>query len=302
MINNKKVGEAIVLLRKKQGLTQQELANKLNVSDKAISKWERGLGLPDISLLSTLAMILDTDVESLLEGNATYNKKENWVGLLDLNDNSVDIKTMLENKSILEYQIGYFMLAGIVEIYVLSNKNLDSFINKIVKDINISVKCIDNIKCVPITNIMYINSTLFIYGQSLSRSFQKAMERKNGITILSMPEYISYNINVIYDSNHKVVDDVENSIETAYRYNALPIIFYPVDYYSYINNELLKNKLVYYVNNNILYTEPMFRGIICIIMNNKDDINDSADIVRIVQKRDYEIGNLKEIELRRGLK
>ena len=59
-----KVGKNIAVLRKKKGLTQQELGDKLFVTDKAVSKWERGLSLPDISILEKLAEVLDTDIEN----------------------------------------------------------------------------------------------------------------------------------------------------------------------------------------------------------------------------------------------
>ena len=62
-----KVGKNISELRKKKGLTQQELGDKLFVTDKAVSKWERGLSLPDISILEKLADILDTDIYNILQ-------------------------------------------------------------------------------------------------------------------------------------------------------------------------------------------------------------------------------------------
>ncbi len=55
-------------LRRDRGLTQKDLAEKLFVSDKAVSKWERGLSLPDISLLIPLAEVLGVTVTELLEG------------------------------------------------------------------------------------------------------------------------------------------------------------------------------------------------------------------------------------------
>ena len=63
-----KTGEIISQSRKKKGLTQKQLADKLHVSDRAISKWERGAGFPDVSLLTPLAAALDISVLSLLEG------------------------------------------------------------------------------------------------------------------------------------------------------------------------------------------------------------------------------------------
>lgn len=67
-MNNNKIGKFISNLRKEKGLTQAELGEKLYVTDKAVSKWERGLSLPDITILNNLADILDTSVEEILKG------------------------------------------------------------------------------------------------------------------------------------------------------------------------------------------------------------------------------------------
>ena len=58
-MDNQKLGIFITELRKEKGLTQAQLAQKLNVTDKAVSKWERGVGFPDIKLLEPLADVLD---------------------------------------------------------------------------------------------------------------------------------------------------------------------------------------------------------------------------------------------------
>lgn len=67
-IDNGKFGAFLVQLRKEKGLTQKELAEKLYVSDKAVSKWERGLSLPDIALLQPMAAMLEVSVTELLSG------------------------------------------------------------------------------------------------------------------------------------------------------------------------------------------------------------------------------------------
>lgn len=64
-----KTGSIIRSLRQKQGMTQSELAEKIGVSDKAVSKWERGCGAPDISLLPKLSEALKVNTESLLRGD-----------------------------------------------------------------------------------------------------------------------------------------------------------------------------------------------------------------------------------------
>lgn len=63
-----KIGKFILLLRKEQWLTQSQLAEKLNVTNKAISKWERGLGATDISLLRNLSSILKVSINEILIG------------------------------------------------------------------------------------------------------------------------------------------------------------------------------------------------------------------------------------------
>ncbi len=67
-IDREKFGAFVAELRKEKGFTQQELAEKLFVSNKAVSKWERGLSLPDISLLTPLAETLGVTVTELLKG------------------------------------------------------------------------------------------------------------------------------------------------------------------------------------------------------------------------------------------
>ncbi len=69
----KKTGELIYQLRKDKNLTQKQVADKMNISDKTISKWERGVGLPDISLLRELAIILEVSVDSILSGEINTN-------------------------------------------------------------------------------------------------------------------------------------------------------------------------------------------------------------------------------------
>lgn len=61
-------GAFVATQRKEKGYTQKELADRLFVSDKAVSKWERGLSLPDISLLVPLSQALDVTVMELLQG------------------------------------------------------------------------------------------------------------------------------------------------------------------------------------------------------------------------------------------
>ena len=73
-MDHEKIGRLICQLRKEQGLTQRQLAERLHISDKAVSKWERGLGCPDVSLLSALSGIFGVDLEKLLSGTLDVNE------------------------------------------------------------------------------------------------------------------------------------------------------------------------------------------------------------------------------------
>lgn len=76
-----KVGKLILQLRTEKGLTQKQVADQLNISNKTISKWECGLGCPDASLWEELANILGADILKLLQGELNPNRPD--VGKMD---------------------------------------------------------------------------------------------------------------------------------------------------------------------------------------------------------------------------
>ncbi len=86
-MDNQKIGIYIMNLRKDKNMTQKELADLLGVTDKAVSKWERGAGYPDISLLRPLADALGTTINELLEGETAP-----W----DITNKPADITNALE--------------------------------------------------------------------------------------------------------------------------------------------------------------------------------------------------------------
>lgn len=82
-MNQKRIGEFISKLRKEKEMTQVELANHLGVTDRAISKWENGRGLPDLSLIRELCDILGISINELLNGEKI--KKEEYKKVSDNN-------------------------------------------------------------------------------------------------------------------------------------------------------------------------------------------------------------------------
>ncbi len=69
-----KIGKMIYHLRKEKAMTQKQLADLMNISDKAISKWERGLGCPDVSLLPELSQVFGVNIEEILSGEIVLNE------------------------------------------------------------------------------------------------------------------------------------------------------------------------------------------------------------------------------------
>ncbi len=67
-MDNERFGSFLARLRREQGLTQKELADRLNVTDKAVSKWETGKGFPDVKLLEPLAQALGVSLVELMQG------------------------------------------------------------------------------------------------------------------------------------------------------------------------------------------------------------------------------------------
>ena len=67
-MDKERTGQLITELRKEKGLTQKQLADALNVTDKAVSKWERGLSFPDVSMLEPLSELLGVSIMEILAG------------------------------------------------------------------------------------------------------------------------------------------------------------------------------------------------------------------------------------------
>ena len=74
-MDSKKIGQLIYNIRIEKGWTQKQLADEVCISDKTVSKWERGAGCPDISLLSRLCELLGIELEALISGKIIKNEE-----------------------------------------------------------------------------------------------------------------------------------------------------------------------------------------------------------------------------------
>ena len=95
-MNQERIGRFIANARKEKNLTQEDLAEKLGVTKNAVSKWERGLCLMDMSLLKPLSEILEVSINEILAGEKIEEKdiekksEENIIKLTEL----VNLKSM----------------------------------------------------------------------------------------------------------------------------------------------------------------------------------------------------------------
>lgn len=93
---NATIGQYIKKLRKEKGLTQMQLAEKLNISFQSVSKWEVGETLPDTNILLDLCNELDTTVDTLLNGGAVINKKRRLIKVESIVDGFKHLEALKE--------------------------------------------------------------------------------------------------------------------------------------------------------------------------------------------------------------
>ena len=124
-----KIGKFIADSRKKKGITQEELAEKLYITDRAVSKWERGLSLPDADKMLELCNILDINVNELLNGEKInmkdYEKK--------LEENLIEMAKIKEEKDkqllALEYVIGFTAsVTFLILIFIASYLEMETWL------------------------------------------------------------------------------------------------------------------------------------------------------------------------------
>lgn len=313
-VDIEKVGKAIAYLRKRAGYTQKELADRIGVSDKAVSKWERGLGLPDTAIIGKVAILLDTDTDSLLAGDMIHHDSE-WNGLLLLEENAAGIGagTIIYDKPLVYFLISYFMLMGIKNVEIVCGTEDRLFIEKELGNgsrLGMSILCLDAVEpekyAARSGNVMVVFGRSIIYGVDQTRFFQKAMIHRDRVTILSLPKKkLGYPSRIYFNADKKIVSpDDEDQLITQYAYHQIPVIFcsnkvvgqtdpdIPV-FYDSMKDVLDREKL---------YTVALDRGFVEIQICTPDDVMEAAMFVKSVQNAcGMQIYCVEEIAWRRGL-
>ena len=132
-----KIGKFIAENRKKQNLTQEQLAEKLNISKNAVSKWERGLNLPDVSIMPELCHILDITLNELFVGEKISEDQYNTIAdrnLLEaLENSSFTLKEKIQfykkkwrKEHIFNFLLGFVVWLGL--LIALKLRDVDAYL------------------------------------------------------------------------------------------------------------------------------------------------------------------------------
>ncbi len=259
-MDNKKVGQFISEARKKKGLTQKELADKLFITDKAISKWERGISLPDTAILNKLSEVLEMDLNKLL------NPEELQHSVSDIIDEK-ELRKLIKSNPKRYYRIykSYFIIFLVIDFFVSTSVyNSYGFSRGVVTFIVLFL-------------IFYI---FFFFGKEtmLLETILKREKIKKPFEINN--KYSFYNTYFTFESKNTVIDikysEVRNLIETDTNY--------------YIETD--KNSFIIKKNECDLETVMFIRNIFKDVVDNrlgKEEyitLKDNTSIKRFIKNRD----------------
>ena len=125
-MNQMKIGSFLKELRKENELTQEQLAEKLNVSNRSVSRWETGNTLPDISILIELAEFYDVDIKEILDGerkSEDMNEETKEIMAKVVDYITADKEIIITKTQKYSATAGIDMIAGIIlEVFDFSNR------------------------------------------------------------------------------------------------------------------------------------------------------------------------------------
>lgn len=127
-MNQEEIGKFISKLRKENNMTQQELAEKLNVTDRTISNWETGRRLPDISILKELSVIFSVTIDEIIYGKK-IEKEEIQKKLVD---SAIEIYTTKQKIEKLQILTEILICAGMLITITLTSIIADNLSERII--------------------------------------------------------------------------------------------------------------------------------------------------------------------------
>ena len=129
-MNQERIGKFISELRKEKSMTQDQLAEKLGVTDKSISRWENGKTMPDLSMLTILSRELNVEISELLNGRRM--NKEELEKLRDTINNIIEYSN--EEKKVKTSKLNNYFRAGLICILIVILDNQFNLLSYIFKD------------------------------------------------------------------------------------------------------------------------------------------------------------------------
>jgi transcriptional regulator with XRE-family HTH domain len=292
-----KVGGAIRELRKRAGYSQQQLAEHLGVTDKAVSRWERGIGIPDISIITKLSMFLNVDTDNLLDGNVSFLNHD-WEGELRVHQYPCGLNPLSEvhNRPLIHFWLSCFLLIGVKTITVIGDAGLIDRIERAIGDgkqygvmLRYGTKTSERAK-----NIILIDGSFFLYGTNLTRYFQRALSRNNGITVFAAPTFLRNRNNVFFRGDRRL----SLCNEGPEMYQLLPVLFIPAPF----SRMYLDNSVDCLIEKGVCYAEPVGRGMLYFPLKKWQELDHVSQIATLVHQTTGEfLFCLEEIAWRRGL-
>ena len=254
-MKQEKIGKFIAELRKEKNMTQQQLADKLNVTDRAIGNWENGRRLPDYSILNDLCNILDINVNELLNGEKImkedYNKKTEDLlieltkkGEETLNKLTDIIRPMFDNvHNNMTYDIEY------IKKVLEEEKHTNDLVDIVLSKQPISTKT-ENIITSKSEHISSIAQKSFTRERELmqNRTDKKALPKKDKITTeknkpikeeMAIKELVNLTFSKALTEREQMVFDyfMQNKGHIVYAKDLAGLLGLPRDYvYKYIKN------------------------------------------------------------------
>ena len=169
-------GKIIQELRINAGFTQKTLAEALHITDKAVSKWERGLCLPDVALLPKLSLLLDVDMDVLIAKSIEH---EEWIGVIAIQH--CDFSQIIYDKPLVYYLLIHYLLLGITKIHVLTDEvNRKYLKGQIFTDVGFCFS-FDKPEA---ANMMILNHPWFLFGSDLTQQFRGAMLSERNVKLV----------------------------------------------------------------------------------------------------------------------
>lgn len=254
-MNTSKIGNFILKLRKENKMTQQELADKLFVTDKAVSKWENGRCMPDVSLFEPLCKIFNVSVSELLNGERIKDKS------ITKTSEKILIKTIdYSNRKIKKVKKYYILLIAsllliICYIMFISDYNLvligekPNFMFKLYSNENKSTYIGPGYKMIKYKTNKNTKFGFWIFTWNISQI--DTMPPK--LTIINgdkriLTETGSYCIKT--SENGKIINTCSDSISpTEFEYKTILKAF-PQDIISINDDSITINKVIFYDTNN----------------------------------------------------